>query len=537
VLILRLKRCERALAGGRLDEAVRLLLPADARAHRRGQELLDRLVAALVERGHAHLAEGRLEPADADCHAAASLAGNTPPVSRLRTSIDLALADRRRADDNRRRAGLAVDQYVRRGQFTLARAVAQANPPPGCAQAGAVAEISHARASLDRLADDVAAALARGDWEAAAHRFAAATGPAVAADARLHQLRRDVASRAADDAARALDDGQLDRAALVLDRAEAARLGDGLAADLESLRRTLGQCQLAWNCVRSARYREAREVLDRLAKARPAARWITTASEELRRACESIDAVRGGTLGNLEAGDATLACPATAAALAPVAATAAPMPRIAPACARVAPPPPRASSRRFLLHVDGAGSFLVLRGDTVHVGPVSASRPVDLPLVTAVGSPTLTISRCDEDYFLAAASPVPVNDRSVQSKLLVNGDRIAVGPRGRIDFHRPNAASATAVLRVGGARLPWGGVREVLLMDREIVLGASAAAHVRVNEAAAPVILQAGADGRLLCRGEETVLVDGRPCGRSADVTADGTRVAVGALSFVVRWE
>jgi len=142
---------------------------------------------------------------------------------------------------------------------------------------------------------------------------------------------------------------------------------------------------------------------------------------------------------------------------------------------------------------------------------VSASRPVDLPLIVAAGSPTLTLSRCDEDYFLStAAAPVAVNDRAASGKLLVTGDRIAVGPRGRIEFRRPNAASGTAVLQISGARLPWGGVREVLLMDREIVLGTSSAAHVRVRECPAPVILQASADGGLLCRAEETVVIDGR---------------------------
>jgi hypothetical protein len=69
-------------------------------------------------------------------------------------------------------------------------------------------------------------------------------------------------------------------------------------------------------------------------------------------------------------------------------------------------------------------------------------------------------------------------------------------------------------------------------MDREIVLGASSAAHVRVRECPSAVILQAAQDG-LLCRAEEEIVVDGRAAGRAAKL-ADGARVAVGALSFVV---
>jgi hypothetical protein len=191
-------------------------------------------------------------------------------------------------------------------------------------------------------------------------------------------------------------------------------------------------------------------------------------------------------------------------------------------------PVPGASARRFVLHVDGAGSFVVLQGHSFAVGPISASRPVDLPLIAAAGTPTMTVMRCDEDYFLSGGA--------APGKLLVSGDRIAVGPRGRLEFRRPNAASGTAVLRVNGARLPWGGVRDVLLMDREIVLGTSAAAHVRVAGCPSAVILQGTGDGGLLCRADETVVVDGRPCGRSAAVS-DGARVAVGGVSFVWRRE
>jgi hypothetical protein len=233
----------------------------------------------------------------------------------------------------------------------------------------------------------------------------------------------------------------------------------------------------------------------------------------------------------LEVGDETVAFPAMVSALRDNGARV-----ISPPAAVVAALPARLSARRFLLHVDGAGSYLVLQGNAFEVGPVSASRVVDLPLIVAAGSPMLTLSRSDDDYFLSSSSALPVNDRAVRSKLLASGDRIAVGPRGRVEFRRPNAASGTAVLRVSGARLPWGGVREVLLMDREIILGSSTAAHVRVGECRAPVILQATADGGMLCRAEDTVVIDGQACGRSASVR-DGAQVVVGSASFVIRRE
>jgi hypothetical protein len=530
VLILRLKRCERALAGGRLDEAMKLLLPADARAHRRGQELLDRLVDALVERGRAHLAEARLTSAEADWHAAASLAGNTPAIAQLRASLDQVAQDRQHASEARRRAKGTVDAFVRQGQFTLAHAAATEAPGLDPEQSGAiVADVAVTRAAVTRLADDVAAALERRDWETAVHRLAAVRS-SLGAEARVNQLRRDVGALVAEVASRMIDAGRPDEAASVLRRA--AALGDGLG-ELESLRRGLDQCRLAWQYVRGARFSEARELLDRLAHAWPDAQWIASASEELRRACQAIDTVRGGTLGMLESGDETIALPVTAAALANI--PAAPRYGARPFSPQaVVAAPARPSVSRFLLHVDGAGSYLVLRGGTFQVGPVSASSPPDLPLIVAAGSPTVTLSRCDEDYFLNSTAPVQINDRPAPSKLLVSGDRLAFGPRARLEFRRPNAASGTALLRVSGARLPWAGVHEVLLMDREIVLGASTAAHVRVAGCPAPIILQVTTDGGLICRAEETIVIDGRPAGRTASVR-DGEQVIVGGASFVIR--
>jgi hypothetical protein len=315
-----------------------------------------------------------------------------------------------------------------------------------------------------------------------------------------------------------------------MDLAEGAmRRAHGLCAahaDLDAQRRGLEQCRAAWDAVANARFRDAREILDRLATLWPAAKWIPSAIAELRQAGESVEAVRGGPLGALSFGQETMPYPAAARISPPVA-------NSPVAHAVLTPPRLPTSLRRFLLHVDGAGSFVILQGDRIDVGPVSASRPPDLPLVTGAGAPSFTISRSDEDYFVTAGTPLDVNDRGTTSKLLVSGDRIGVGPRCRIEFRRPNAASSSAVLRVSGARLPWGGVRDAILMDREIVLGASAAAHVRVHDGlSGAVILQAASDG-LLCRAEEEIFVDGQPTGRTARI-GDGARVAVGPLSFVV---
>lgn len=531
MLILRLKRCERALAGGRLDEAAMLLQPADARSHRRGQELLDRLVTSLVKRGREHLAAGRLAPAEADCREAARLAGNMPVLADLRTAIDRAADEQRLAADGRRQGLAVVQDMVRQGQLTLAHDAARTSQTNGDDRAGAVvAEIAVRRAVSERIEADVAAALDAGEWEVAVQHLAS-VGSLASAGGRILRLTRKVGERVAAEVSRLVETGRMDLAEGVLRRAHTLCAAHG---ELDAQRRGLEQCGVAWEYVRTARYAEAREILERLAALWPRAAWVTAAVAELRQAGESVEAVRGGPLGILGFGQTTIAYAAPHAPRTPAAGGFAPPLAVPVGFPVKHPAPPRVSPsvRRFLLHVDGAGSFVVLQGDRIDVGPVSASRPPDLALVTGAGATSFTITRSDEDYFVNAGVPLDINDRATSSKLLTNGDRIGVGPRCRIEFRRPNAASSSAILRVSGVRLPWGGVREAILMDREIVLGASSAAHVRVRECPGAVVLQAAQDG-LLCRAEDEIAIDGRPAGRTAKLP-DGARVAIGSLSFVV---
>jgi hypothetical protein len=149
--------------------------------------------------------------------------------------------------------------------------------------------------------------------------------------------------------------------------------------------------------------------------------------------------------------------------------------------------------------------------------------------------PIVTVSRLDDDYFLRAGEAVPVNDAPTANKLLCDGDRISLGNRCRITFRRPSAASGSAVLDLAGARLPGAAIRQVLLMDREIIIGPGAAAHVRVDDLAAPVVLQRRGEG-LYCRSAAEICVDARRAGNATDISP-GAHVQVGSLHFVVARE
>src|SRR5690606_5593309 len=93
---------------------------------------------------------------------------------------------------------------------------------------------------------------------------------------------------------------------------------------------------------------------------------------------------------------------------------------------------------------------------------------------------------------------------------LRDGDSCALGPRARFRFSLPSSLSTTAILELdGGARLD-GDVRRVILLDRHLILGADAGAHIKIPRLADRVILSATPEGFRL-KTRETVEVNGEP--------------------------
>ena len=187
---------------------------------------------------------------------------------------------------------------------------------------------------------------------------------------------------------------------------------------------------------------------------------------------------------------------------------------------------------RFVLQVDGVGSFIVFRDARVTVGPISSSARPMLALMADPNLPVIMIERMEGDYFVRSQTPVEVNGQAVTEKLLADGDRITLSPRCSVRFHLPNPASTTAVLTVSGARLSRPDIKQLILMDRDILIGPYANDHIRTEQLKEPVALFAQ-NGRLLCRAKESILVDGRGFDPNVGLAMD-KRVEIGKVSLVV---
>lgn len=507
MLFVRLKQCEVALNAGRLDEAFELLRSPDLRSHRRGQHLLDRLARALIARGRTHLEAGQLEAAAHDCERAARLGGNLPDVVTLRTAVSDAMAERRRADQQRHQLANAVRHHIGQGQITLGQQLLAAAPDDEHFR-GIGRELAARRATIQSIAKNVSAALDAGNWETALDQLTQVDRQ-VARHPDIRELCGKLTALVVAEATKAIESGKLNAAAAVLNRHKQL---PGQFIDAERLRETLRQCREATGCLERADAAGAERLLRGLTTQWPKASWMSEALTHVQQLRTSAEAVLAGPLG-------------------------------ASAANRTAALPQKANGAEthssgdgeevdFMLHVDGAGGFRVIGGRSVTLGPASSSRPVDISVIADAGAPVVTITRSDEDYFVQSQRPIEVNDKPTTHALLANGDRIAIGPRCRLRFRRPNPASTSAVLDVIAGRLTRSDVRQIILFDREMILGPGPAAHVRVDSLSGPAVLQRRGGG-LACRAADSILIDGRPAG-TEPLIMPGAHVTLGPVGLIL---
>lgn len=501
------------MSDGRLDEAFDLLRQPDMRAHRQGQELIGQLVPALVERGRRHLGAGWLLQAAADCEKAAQIGGNQSDVAQLRVAVSDAMRTRDQADRHIAQAVATARRHVDQGQLSVGQQLLETISIPDARVQGLKQDVAARRAGLESRLKKASEALDAGDWEAAVDHLAA-MGRGDSADTALRQLCGKISQRVVTEINREFEAGRVNVAAALLWRLDRLPVK---SVETDSVRRTLDECRAACSAIEERHPRQAEEILRRLQTLWPRAGWLQEATEQTKQLADALSQVHSSPLFLVE-----MAAPTFAGVAAPVSA-------MRPLQS------PEISGKPFTLHIDGVASFQVFTGPAVSIGPAGASRSVDIPLMLDAAVPIVTVTRSDDDYFLRAGEMVLVNQAPTANKLLSSGDQIGMGNRCRITFRRPSAASASGVLDLSGARLPGAAIRQVLLMDREIIIGPSSAAHVRADDLTAPVVLQRRGEG-LFCRSALEISIDGKPVGNGSDIPM-GAHVSVGSLGFVVARE
>lgn len=473
MLFLRLRQAEIALADGRLDEAYGLISRDDVREHRRGQQLTTRLVARLTERSRQHLQKGRLQEALADCERAKRLAGNQTQLVELQTEIVAAMQAEREQRERRRKNLNDVRGRIERGDLTLGGKLLDGLDENG---EDAATDLPQ---QLALRRNELEAALARAEHAIEHRSFSTAVAALREAteispkNQKLLDLTTALLTEVSTQMRERLDAGRLDQAESL------RRLVDPLAngcPEMSEHAAILDRCLDAAAQLVDGNVHQALGQLQRLRQLLPEAKWLKSTIEQVDQATAALDSLTAGPLGLLAATPATpMSAPAKTARL----------PSVLPQknSGTVLPD-------SFIMQVDGAGSFLVVAKRRLRIGLDRSSNGSDVALQASAKTPTFSIERLDDDYFLQADEGVQVNGRPVQRKLLADGDTLTVGQQHRMKFRLPNPASTTAMLDLTGARLTRRDIRKVILLDESLILGPPRSAHVSVTGIEQPLVLR-----------------------------------------------
>ena len=147
---------------------------------------------------------------------------------------------------------------------------------------------------------------------------------------------------------------------------------------------------------------------------------------------------------------------------------------------------------RYILWVDGIGSYLVLMGENVTIGgPHQLPNSVDIPLLSNLSRKHASIIRSSSsNYYLEAHSKVSVSGREVfENTYLNSGSEIQLGNSVQLAFHIPNALSSSAVLSFQSGHRPDQNVDAVILMNDSCLLGPGQENHITCKDWNETVIL------------------------------------------------
>ena len=522
---LRIKKAEVALSDGRLDEAYKQAIREDVRDHRKGQRLITRLTKAYAKRARVHLNTGNHSAAMADADRAYRLGGNQPEIVALRDQVKVQLNSRENQKLARQQKLATARRCLATGDYSLGARICK-DVDDGNTVVGLMQDAEINRRIVDAAVLRGRQALKSREWELALDALDEAIR-LQPAHTEVVALLREVTQAITKQVRQTIAVGRLDQADLLLNRLR-RHAHEGI--EVQELARVISQCRTVSTGTRPFETSKMIADLKALKQIIPEAKWLEGAINDAETVSRCVENLRTGPLGSLLTSanaDTVLPSPSPH-----VVRTPSPKPRSNPHM-RVYEATP-VLPNTFLLHLDGTGSVLVTRNDSVTIGSQSRSRPVDVPIQGQVGLPTISIERMEEDYFFTSEQPLPVNGKPTTSTLLSSQDQIRIGRRGSMQFTLPNAASTSAMLDFAGVRLSAGNARRVILMDDSLVIGPQPSAHIQSLSLERAMVLH-WRDGALRIRPMSRAMeTEGAVLGLDQPHDIDGLSLVVTRVSGVV---
>ncbi len=533
----RLKQAENAFKDGRLDEAFAIACEKEIRDLRGGQVLLEGLVDPLLDRAEEHFSGGRLKEALLDVEKALHAGGNRSRAAELRKEVGKAMEKRALEGRRVREAIKSARGHLLHGSLHAGLEVLDSAP-------GGSTEAEQLRREVESLKRRAAEARARASaFLSQGDLIEALTAlwEATAADARDEELS-ELKSRAKKLTVEAIADA-IEKGELATASALTSRLLQSVGESLEARRfvTTLGLCNETARALLHGDLDGARIAVARLERQLPGTTWVQEACLAVTEAFDALATVRSGPLGQqLEAREGYRQTAQNSPSLGEGAAVQPPLATIhgpeAPPLDPSSSPPTRArESMRWILWVDGVGTYLILGSPRISLGRTGSSADPEIALAVDIAGLHAEIFRSEDDYFLVAAQgKVEIAGQSVTRRLLSNGDLMVLGAATKILFELPSPLTPSALLTLKNQRIERD-VRKVILLKDNLLMGASENCHVQVSarpSGSCPVILSLGPAG-LVCKADDGIQLSGQPAGRQALLPL-GARVQIGELTFTI---
>lgn len=498
-----LKAAEAALANDLLDAAFEAVTSPDAGDGRRRRKLLTQLSDALMRRGQDHLLGRRFAEAVADFERAGRC--GHPAEKVLEWQQRARDAQRHHQDVARRQDAAVAQARDRLAAGSIAGAhQARDSAPIENSEIHALAEAIHSQVQRAETALAAArSALREDDAATAVQQYRIARTLHSRLDG-LAELETAIYEKVVQEATQDYRAGRLSRVRQRLRMLDDVGRGRSVRVELEEAVRL---ADAAAKALAADHFSQAGVLLGRLMQLGLEANWTDDVRERLRLLEESRRALLEGPLGLLcEAAGMEAAQPRDRTVIAQRGGRYDETRSVLPATAEREAHLRAASSqelgilpRRILLRIDGAGSFLLLRGDRIGIGR-AGSQKAELELLSDLSDRHAEIVRAGEDYFVVCSQGVELAGRSVDHALLQDGDRIRLGNRVRLAFRRPSRKSVAALLELGeGVRAAAGDCRRVLLWDGPLLMGSSRECHIPLSAAMGGFVLHERA-GQLFVR-------------------------------------
>jgi len=471
----RLKAAENALRQGRLDDAFRIAIDPDIRAHRRGTALVRKLTEKYIDRAREHFAADRYAEALRDLDRADTGGLVQDRIAELRGQINTVAAEAARQQHSRRHRLAEARRRVAEGSLAAGQRILDAASKGDTEAAKMKRDIEMRDDEASKVFAQVQELIRGEQWVAAVGRLAKAK-TLDPHDPQYANLETDLCARILKRARQSLKDGRVQRAADEL--VCLGDLGRALPAkrEIEEMMRLIHQ---AGDALRRGDYDGAVQNTRCLQHLAPDIGWVSKAVKHLGSIDEMVTSLRAGPLGAFEIAPPPQAQHVPAKAPANLAETVA---------MGSTPQAGSALPDRLLLLVDGGGSYLLLRKDRVSIGGAVTSNPADIAVFSALADRHAEIARVEDDYFLFGPHEVEVGGKRTGHQLLRDGDRVVLGQKAKFTFRLPSRKSPSAVIDLSDTSKLPNDVRRVVLFARNATIGYGKGYHIQCQMARNPLV-------------------------------------------------